>query len=67
MEMTQPRRDTPAHAPQVDRVRDAMRDHDERQDDDDKRTEGEPEPEPDDMMEPDVPGKQEHRQESGES
>jgi hypothetical protein len=65
MEMTQPRRDTPAHAPQVDRVRDAMRDHDERQDDDDKRTEDEPEP--DDPLEPDVPRKHEHRQESRES
>lgn len=63
MEMTQPRRDTPAHAPQVDRVRDAMRDHDERQDDDDKRIEGEP----DDPLESDVPRKHGHRQESAES
>lgn len=67
MEMTQPRRDTPAHAPQVDRVRDAMRDHDERQDDDVKLTEGEGEGEPDDPLEPDVPRKHEHGRESGES
>lgn len=65
MEMTQARRDIPAHAPQVDRVRDAMREHDERQDDDDKRTEDKPEP--DDTLEPDVPRKHEHRQGSGES
>jgi hypothetical protein len=62
MEVTQPRRDTPAHTPQVDRVRDAMRDHDERQDDDNKRTEAEP----DDPLEPDMPRKHEPRQESGE-
>jgi hypothetical protein len=63
MEMTQPRRDTPVHAPQVDRVRDAMRDHDERQDDGDKRTDGEP----DAPLEPDVLRKHGHRQELGES
>jgi hypothetical protein len=65
MEMTQPRRDTPAPAPQVDRVRDAMRYHDERQEDDDKRIEHKPERA--ETLEPDVPRKREHGQESGES
>jgi hypothetical protein len=65
MEMTQPRRDTPAHAPQVDRVRDAMRDHDERQQDENTPTEHEPEH--DDTLEADVARKREHGQKSGES
>jgi hypothetical protein len=65
MEMTEPRRDTPAAAPQVDRVRDAMRDHDERQERDPKGTEYQPER--DDTLEPDVPRKREDAEESEEA
>jgi hypothetical protein len=63
--MTQPRRDTPADAPSVDRVRDAMRYHDERQEHDDKSTEHKPER--DDTLEPDEPRKRKHAQESEEA
>lgn len=60
--MTQPRHDTRADAPQVDRVRDAMRYHDERQEHDDNSTEHKPEntPEGDER-------KREHAEESEEA
>jgi hypothetical protein len=39
MKMTQPRRDTPADDAQIDRVREALRDHDERLEQDSEGTE----------------------------
>jgi hypothetical protein len=62
MEMTEPRRNTPADAPQVDHVRDAMRYHDERQASDPKETEHKPER--DDTLGSDVPSHPEPREES---
>jgi hypothetical protein len=65
MEMIEPRRDTPAEAPQVDRVRDAMRDHDERRERVEKATEDKPER--DDTPEPGVPRKREDAEGSEEA
>jgi hypothetical protein len=63
MEMTEPRRDTSADAPQVDHVRDAMRHRDDRQEPDDKGTQHKLER--DDTLESDVLSKPENRKESG--
>jgi hypothetical protein len=58
--MTEPRRDIPADAPEIDHVRDAMRYHDERQATDDKGTEQKPER--DDTVGSEVPSPPEHHE-----
>ena len=63
--MTQPRRDTAADDRQLDRVRDAMRYHDERLEHDDQGTERNPER--DATLEPDELRKREQAEESGDA
>jgi hypothetical protein len=65
METTQPRRVTPADGPQGDRVRDAMRYHDERLEHDGQSTAHKPER--NDTLEPDEPRKREQAEESEEA
>jgi hypothetical protein len=65
MKMTQPRRDTPADDPQVDRIREAMRYHDERLEQDHEGTERNRER--DDTQKPEEPREREQADESGEA
>ena len=63
--MTQPRRDTPADDPRVDRIREAMRYHDDRLAPDSEGTERNLER--DDTPEPEEPREGEQAEESGEA